>query len=142
MCGDRLDDGIIITQISHRVKPDPGRLHENLSFFLMLKGDIAGAEREGLLAVKADSESSSAWKNLGILYHLTNEHTKAIGCCERSLRIEPNNPKLRSTYAMSLILTENIAEGIEQLREALRLDPQEQSALNYKKSLRDIGIEI
>ncbi|KAG2471601.1 MAG: TPR repeat-containing protein [Nitrosopumilales archaeon] len=87
-------------------------------------------------ALKKDSKDLLALLNKGLALHYLERYDEAINCYNMALLIKPNNVTALYNIASSLILKNNVKEGLEILQKVVRLD------FSYKaKAKFDIDFE-
>ena len=73
-------------------------------------------------ALKKDSKDLLALLNKGLALHYLERYDEAINCYNMALLIKPNNVTALYNKASSLILKNNVKEGLEILQKVVRLD--------------------
>ena len=89
------------------------------------RGDVAGSRAALEEAVKIDPQWSLAWRNLGALYEVSQEHSKAIAAYRRVLEREPKDFLSLNNLAYGLAVHEkNPKEALPLAERALLIEPR------------------
>jgi tetratricopeptide (TPR) repeat protein len=91
----------------------------------------------GRKAVEIDPEFGPAWGSLAEAYFRKGRHEDALAAVRKAIAAAPSDSLMRARYGRFLGYVRRSAEGIEQVREAMRMSPDSLPllyflALNYR----------
>ena len=91
----------------------------------------------GKKAVEIDSEFGPAWGSLAEAYFRKGRHEDALEAIRKAIAASPSDSLMRARYGRFLGYVRRSSEGIEQVREAMRMSPDSLPllyflALNYR----------
>lgn len=91
----------------------------------------------GRKAVEIDPEFGPAWGSLAEAYFRKGRHDEALAAVRKAIEASPSDSLMRARYGRFLGYVRRSAEGIEQVREAMRMSPDSLPllyflALNYR----------
>lgn len=90
---------------------------------LDLSGDPANAIPVGQAGLNVDRNFAPLYAALSSAYRAIDRYDTAITNAERAIELDPNDPNARRIYAYSLIWVGRRTEAIEQLEQAVALNP-------------------
>ena len=112
-----------------KIKPKYGNAHYNLAIALQKQGHSEEALQHFSEAIKINPHHADAHNNLGIILDKQyNRNDEAIYHYREALKIEPNNPEIHYNLGIVMGKKGNLAEAIDQFRQALNLKPDDEQA--------------
>jgi Flp pilus assembly protein TadD/mono/diheme cytochrome c family protein len=116
--------------IRKRALRDPGDFtaHFNLGGMLEAKGDAEGAVRELRLALRIRPTSEVALNTLGAFLQMANQTGEAESLYRAAIRQRADYPDAHYNLALLLLSRDANDDAIPELREAVRLDPEDGKA--------------
>jgi len=119
--------------------PDDGSLRYNYGMMLSDMGRLKLAIKQLTEAVRLLPEDANAWNALGIAQHRNQQIDEAVKSLQRSLSLDPENAYTLRNLG-GLLAKRAPADGIEYLRRATELLPEDQQALyGYGLALQETG---
>lgn len=97
-------------------------------------GDVAGAAAHLEQAVALRPEFEEAWSDLGEARKALLDDAGAVAAYQRAVDLSPDDPVPQTRLGLKLLDLGRAHEAVPHLREAARLDPKNQSALNALQS--------
>lgn len=102
--------------------------HHNLGIALASRGDLEGARRHFVEAIRLDPALGLAWGNLGALYGMQGDLAEAERHLREALRREPGLAESHANLAGILAARGESDAAVAHYREAIRLHPRFASA--------------
>ncbi len=91
-------------------------------------------------AVSLEPNFAEAWSDLGEARKTLLDNSGALAAFEQAVHFAPNDPVAQSRLGLELLDQRKVGQAIPHLEEAVRLDPQNQSALySLERALRQAG---
>ncbi|MCE5301448.1 MAG: tetratricopeptide repeat protein, partial [Spirochaetia bacterium] len=90
---------------------------------------------KGLLFFK----NAAAYTNLGLAYYYMGDFEKAKKAWLTSIELNPNDPAAYVNAAFAFVNLRNSAEAMKYINMALKLDPNNQNALQLRNSIMAAG---
>lgn len=81
------------------------------------------AEEMAHKALALNPSTATAYALLSRIYVLKKQYEQAVAAGERSIALEPNDPTLVTSYAITLIYVERLQEAVVMTKKAMRLHP-------------------
>ncbi len=88
-------------------------------------GQLDVAEKDLLEVLRQGGKVSFVYNNLGIVYQMRGEHSRAIEQFREAARLQPDYAPPRILMGASLLAMGKVAEATRQLELAVKLQPQE-----------------
>lgn len=107
-------------------------------------GALKKAIDEYLFAVKADERMVEAWCNLGGIYIVRHEYTKALDAFDKALAFSPNstnNRMILNGSGSALIGLGRYDDAIEKFKDVLKIDPSFSAAAENLKRAEQLQEE-
>ncbi len=102
----------------------------------LICGQVSGAISL-LKALQPQARNDPArWQGLAELYTQTARHADAYHCHQRSVALQPGNPRLLYNQAASAIALGKLDEADRLLTEVIRLDPKDYDAWQNRSTLK------
>ena len=81
------------------------------------------AEEMAHKAIAINSSTATAYALLSRIYVLRKQYEQAVAAAERSIALEPNDPSMVNSYAITLIYVGRLKEAVVMTKKAMRLHP-------------------
>ncbi len=111
-----------------RLLPDYPEVHNNFGTLLMRMDRLPEAEEHLKEAIKQMPEYAQAHNNLGILRQRQKRSDEALACFQKAVDLDTNYWEARFNLANTYLQRHEREKGIEQLKEAVRLNPSSELA--------------
>ncbi len=111
---------------------DVAEIQSNFGFFLFGQQQTAQAETAFRRAILLDPTLEGSRVNLAEFYRATGQTDQSARTYAEAVSILPDSANLRYGHALSLVRKKAVGDAIEELEEAVRLDPQ---SSRYKTTL-------
>ena len=95
-------------------------------------GNASAAVKAYREAIRHQPDSALAHSNLANLLLLQGDLTEADRLFKKSVTLDSENPRTRLAYAMALARTSRFPESVEQIKQAIRSQPQFAEALEMQ----------
>lgn len=99
----------------------------DLAYAYEMKGDIEKSIEYNNLILDLDPYSHEAWVNIGKLYSMNEQYSKAIDSFDFALTIKEDDLSTLKMKALSLYLNDNVEEAILLFRQYLSASPNDEA---------------
>lgn len=120
---------------AHDIDAENGGVNLNLGLGLAEAGDMAGAERHLLLAMKQASTRAQAAFNLAVIKG-ANDPAAGVTYCRTAVESEPRHPRYAYTLGFYLLESGNTAAAIEVLEKLVKQQPRYTDAIRLLQNAR------
>jgi len=107
-----------------RMRPAYAKIHDNLAWIGLMKGNPDVAIQHLHEALMADPAYAAALAHTGIALHFQGKQAESLTYFHRAIRLKPFDPAIRVNLAVTLRLQGRLQESIAQFQEALRMAPR------------------
>ncbi len=117
--------------------PAQSLVFEKLGWVHAKERNFAKAIENYNKAISLKPENPGPYNNIGNIYFLTNQHSKAIEYYLNSISIKPEQIDSRINLALAYYYQGELSPAAAQLKEVLRLDPNNEKAITLMKKMRE-----
>ena len=139
----RTDEALVHVRATIAIRPDSWGALLALADYDLRHGDLAGAiERYQMVADRAGEQvgfRTTAYNQLGLVYHQLGELAKAKQCLEQSLRFTPNQPMQMVRLGLIVQKEGDLPEAVRQFSHAYALEHSDLQGLLLAQALRQQG---
>ena len=122
-----------------KMQPNHPRAHFGLGNALMMKGQLDLAMLEYRISGKLDPTFALPYMNMASIQMQTKNISAAIENYEKALKINPNLPAIHLSLGMIYYqFMNNAPKALGYLKEALRLNPNQQGASRLKSLIVEL----
>jgi len=118
-----LPEAVTIGDQAMRANPNDPRGYAIKARALDLSGDPANAIPVGQAGIQVDSGFAPLYSALSSAYRDIDRYDVALGNAERAIELDPLDPSARRIYALALIWVGRREEALDQLEQAVGLNP-------------------
>jgi tetratricopeptide (TPR) repeat protein len=139
----RTDEALVHVRATIAIRPDSwGALLALADYDLRHSNLAAATERYQMVADRAGEQvdfRTTAYNQLGLIYHQLRELAKAKQCLEQSLRLTPNQPMQMVRLGLIAQKDGNLSEAVRQFSHAYALEHSDLQGLLLAHALRQQG---
>ena len=107
----------------------------SLAYTKRWKGDIHGAYRDYLKAIKLDGSNAEAHDDIGVIYAQWGQLGKALISFKVATRLDPGYQKAYHNLALTHYLREEVQLALEAINKSLELKPDAKASLLLKSEI-------
>lgn len=133
-----IDESIVMFNKALQINNNDGNLHYNLAQANSKKGLTAIAESEYKKAIKLKPSIAEAHNSLGVIYYGQARQEDAFREFKTAVTLKPNFANAHKNLGFIYMQNEDVKNGKIHLNETLRLDPNQEGALNIKLLLKEL----
>ncbi|MFW0862184.1 MAG: tetratricopeptide repeat protein [Candidatus Komeilibacteria bacterium] len=117
---------------------EDGQIYSNLGAIAEERGNLKEAEDNYLSALKSDEAADDVYFNLAKIYNEQEEMEKALEMIQKSLQIEPNNPKYLDFLLQISIIVQDKKLANDTWQALATANPDNQKLEEYKELVDEL----
>jgi len=133
---NEIEDARILLETLVDSNPKVSPPYVNLGLLYMIRDDFVSAKKLLEKAVQINPDSANAYCNLGLAYLSTDDITHALDLLYKAVEIDTRHADARYNLAIALDKDYQHEEALTQLKELVRLWPEDKDALREIERLQ------